>query len=123
MAEAQAPIVAFWIDNDKNDMNEAQMLGRNPDGTPVGSAPGVSVQQQLAASRCAGTQLGGVGGRIVTEVFYGLMDSDNESVLKSARKQTNWHPIWGPGRATMTRLLQYVDPARAALTSRAPGAA
>lgn len=113
LAEAQAPIVDFWIDNNKHDMTEAQMLGRNPDGTPVGSAPGVSVQQQLAASRCAGTQLGGVGGRIVTEVFYGLMDSDNESVLKCSRKPANWYPIWGPGRATMTRLLQYVDPARA----------
>ncbi len=39
----------------------------------------------------AKTQLGWVGGRIIAEVFYGLMDSDEESYLFAP---ANWKPIW-----------------------------
>jgi hypothetical protein len=37
------------------------------------------------------TQLGWVGGRIVAEVFYGLMDSDKESYFHAPPA---WKPIW-----------------------------
>ena len=41
----------------------------------------------------AKTQLGWVGGRIVAEVFYGLLDSDPESYINKAPK--DWQPILG----------------------------
>jgi hypothetical protein len=41
----------------------------------------------------AKTQLGWVGGRIVAEVFYGLLDSDEESVFNAA--PSDWKPILG----------------------------
>ena len=47
---------------------------------------------QLLEREIAQTQLGWVGGRIVAEVFYGLMDSDRESYVNSAPK--GWQPIW-----------------------------
>jgi hypothetical protein len=43
----------------------------------------------------AKTQLGWVGGRIVAEVFYGLMDSDKDSyVNKLAPNGEDFQPIW-----------------------------
>ena len=39
----------------------------------------------------AKTQLGWVGGRIVAEVFYGLLDSDTESYVHLGK---DWKPIW-----------------------------
>lgn len=41
----------------------------------------------------ARTQLGWVGGRIVSEVFYGLLDSDDESYINAA--PTGWTPMLG----------------------------
>jgi Animal haem peroxidase len=41
----------------------------------------------------AKTQLGWVGGRIIAEVFYGLLDSDEESVFNAA--PSDWKPILG----------------------------
>ena len=41
----------------------------------------------------AKTQLGWVGGRIVAEVFYGLLDSDHESYINKAPE--GWQPILG----------------------------
>jgi Animal haem peroxidase len=45
----------------------------------------------LLKSAVAQTQLGWVGGRIVAEVFYGLMDSDIESYFYAPEE---WAPIW-----------------------------
>jgi hypothetical protein len=45
----------------------------------------------LLKSALAQTQLGWVGGRIVAEVFYGLMDSDVESYFYAPE---GWAPIW-----------------------------
>ena len=121
LAEAQKPIVDFWLehvdaDGKPVDLTGDQMLGRDaqgndflplPEGTDPRTIPPI-VAQELRDSRCAGTRLGAVGGRIVTEVFYGLMESDTESVLR--RHPTgDWLPIWN-GPATMTNLLRYVDP-------------
>ncbi|MEO8937082.1 MAG: peroxidase family protein [Burkholderiaceae bacterium] len=124
LAEAQKPIVDFWLehvasDGKSLDLTEDQMLGRDalgsdflpfPQDTDPKSIPPI-VAQQLRDSRCAGTRLGAVGGRIVIEVFYGLMESDGESVLRKHRAD-GWLPIWN-GPATMTNLLRYVDPATA----------
>jgi hypothetical protein len=41
-------------------------------------------------------QLGPVGGRIVAEVFLGLMFGDEKSLL---RQDPNWQPVSGPGYA------------------------
>ena len=64
------------------------------------------------------TQLRGVGGRIVAEVFYGLLDSDPESYVHAARK--NWKPILGVDEVTgedkpviFRSLLQLADPTNA----------
>jgi Animal haem peroxidase len=67
LAEAQAPIV------DK--------LGMGP-----------FPEEKFLDPEFAKTQLGWVGGRIVAEVFYGLMDSDEESYLRAA--PPGWKPIW-----------------------------
>jgi hypothetical protein len=50
------------------------------------------LEDRLRERDVAQTQLGWVGGRIVAEVFYGLMDSDVESYLNAA--PPNWKPIW-----------------------------
>jgi hypothetical protein len=118
LAEAQIPVIDFWLEHGQKDLTENQLKGLGADGTavPIDGATPMSVAdalRQLADTRCAGTQLRGVGGRIVTEVFYGLMESDDESVLRSARKPLGWEPVFGCGPATMPRLLRYVDPARA----------
>jgi hypothetical protein len=102
LAEAQRPIVDFWIENGRKDLTENQLKGLDVDGTTP-----------LADTRCTGTQLGGVGGRIVAEVFYGLLESDDDSVLRSGRKPSTWHPVWGAGPATIPKLLKYLDPGRA----------
>jgi Animal haem peroxidase len=56
---------------------------------------GTFSEDKLLKPEVAKTQLGWVGGRIVAEVFYGLMDSDEESYFKSAPK--DWKPIWVDG--------------------------
>ena len=124
LAEAQKPLVDVWLehvgpDGKPVDLTEDQLLGRDADGKdflpfPPGTDPATLqpiVARQLRDSRCAATRLGPVGGRIVTEVFYGLMESDRDSVL-SKHRDDGWVPIWN-GAATMTNLLRYVDPATA----------
>lgn len=72
LAEAQSKIVAALGLNGNNqykEFNENEML--QGDG--------------------AKTQLGWVGGRIVAEVFYGLIDADPESYVNKA--PDGWHPI------------------------------
>jgi Animal haem peroxidase len=55
---------------------------------------GTFPEDQLLEKDIAQTQLGWVGGRIVAEVFYGLMDSDDESYLKQAPGGKDFKPIW-----------------------------
>jgi len=57
LAEAQIPVVDMWLANQKRDLVDEDFL----------KGPG------------AGAQLGAVGGRILLEVFFGLMDADPES--------------------------------------------
>ncbi len=57
-------------------------------------ADGEFSENQLLETEIAKTQLGWVGGRIVAEVFYGLMDSDNESYINSAPGGKDFQPIW-----------------------------
>ncbi|MEH2063952.1 MAG: peroxidase family protein [Nostoc sp.] len=71
LAEAQASVV--------------DAIKLDPDGT--------FHEEQLLQNDGAKTQLGWVGGRIVAEVFYGLLDSDHESYFYAA--PDNWEPILG----------------------------
>lgn len=60
----------------------------------------------------AKTQLGWVGGRIVAEVFYGLLDSDSESYVNAA--PLGWKPILGGNKNVIVRnLLKIADPSKA----------
>jgi Animal haem peroxidase len=57
------------------------------------SGDGTFSEDQLKDPCIAKTQLGWVGGRIVAEVFYGLLDSDPDSVFNAAPE--NWQPMIG----------------------------
>lgn len=61
----------------------------------------------------AKTQLGWVGGRIVSEVFYGLLDSDPESFVN--RAPPGWKPMLGEAAAPLVvrSLLKFADPTNA----------
>jgi Animal haem peroxidase len=84
LAEAQAPIVASLPKNEPFD--ETLLL------TGVG----------------AKAQLGWVGGRIVSEVFYGLLDSDPDSFVQLA--PPGWKPMLPPNAPLVFRsLLQFAD--------------
>jgi hypothetical protein len=88
LAEAQAPLVDEIQRRDQLDKFEESFLLNDPAGVS--------------------TQLRGVGGRIVAEVFYGLLDSDNESYINAA--PANWQPILGGGGDIIFRnLLKYAD--------------
>jgi hypothetical protein len=73
LAEAQASIV--------------NAIKLEPDGT--------FDEKQLLSGDGAKSQLGWVGGRIVAEVFYGLLDSDDESYIKSKKIPSDWEPMLG----------------------------
>jgi len=79
LAEAQVPTVNLWLEK-KADLAEDDFFSG-----PASSA-----------------QLGPVGGRIVLEVFNGLVDADRESFRYAA----NWQPLIGD-KMTMTRLLKF----------------
>lgn len=53
------------------------------------------VETDLLNDVGASTQMGWVGGRIIAEVFYGLLDSDDESFINAA--PTGWEPLLGGG--------------------------
>ncbi len=115
LAEAQRPLVDLWHEQGCQPLTENQLKGRDAQGRPITVADGAGagdVKAALAATRATATQLGPVGGRIVTEVFYGLMESDPDSVL-GRRVPAGWQPVWGGGTATMGRLLRWMDPATA----------
>lgn len=85
LAEAQASVVdAITLD---------------PDGT--------FNETQLLQSEGAKTQLGWVGGRIIAEVFYGLLDSDRESFVNAA--PADWQPILGGNQKVIfANLLKFI---------------
>jgi hypothetical protein len=64
---------------------------------------GTFTEEDLRDPEIAQTQLGWVGGRIVAEVFYGLMDSDKESYVYAK----DWKPIWNPGLDIFASLLRF----------------
>jgi len=91
LAEAQAPLVdEIASRNQLNGFPESFLLN-DPKGNK--------------------TQLRGVGGRIVAEVFYGLLDADSESYVNKA---LSWNPQWKPmlrGDDILFRnLLKFADP-------------
>ena len=88
LAEAQAPIAAHFGDKE---FDEKELLN----GTG------------------AKAQLGWVGGRIVAEVFYGLLDSDAESYVNAA--PAGWKPILGGDGTTLIvrNLLKFADSSNA----------
>ena len=102
LAEAQQPLVDLWLERVAQQgagavLTSDDLLGRTPDPDPA--HPDVPRQRGL------GGQLGPVGGLIVAEVFYGLLDNDNQSVLAQGPGFT---PIWGgAGPHTFARLLQF----------------
>lgn len=88
LAEAQSPLVDEIQHRGQLDGFEESFLLNDPAGVS--------------------TQLRGVGGRIVAEVFYGLLDSDTESYINAA--PSNWKPILGGGREVIFRnLLKFAD--------------
>ena len=84
LAEAQAPLVDHFGDRE---FDEVELLN------------GVGAK----------TQLGWVGGRIVAEVFYGLLDSDAESYVNAAPE--GWKPRLGDDKAPVIfrSLLKFAD--------------
>ncbi|MDF5714991.1 MAG: peroxidase family protein [Rhizonema sp. NSF051] len=63
-------------------------------------------EEQLLQGDGAKTQLGWVGGRIVAEVFYGLLDSDSESYFNAAPEY--WEPMLGGNREViLANLLKF----------------
>lgn len=88
LAEAQAPLVdKFGGKLGTDEFNETELL--NDDG--------------------AKTQLGWVGGRIVAEVFYGLLDSDAGSFINAAPE--GWKPMLVDDKAPVIfrSLLKFAD--------------
>ena len=87
LAEAQAPLKDALIKNFGDSFSE----------------------DQLTQTGTNSTQLGWVGGRIIAEVFYGLIDSDPESFVNSAPK--NWRPSFnGIEIKTVLDLLKIAEP-------------
>jgi Animal haem peroxidase len=64
-------------------------------------------EKELLSEGGAKTQLGWVGGRIVAEVFYGLLDSDEESYVRAAPK--GWQPLLGGDQKVIfANLLKFI---------------
>ncbi len=91
LAEAQAPLV--------DEIASRNQLDEFPESFLLNDPKGVS------------TQLRGVGGRIVAEVFYGLLDSDDESYVNAA--PISWKPILSGCHALFRNLLKFADPQNA----------
>ena len=68
---------------------------------------GTFSEDQLLSGGGAKTQLGWVGGRIVAEVFYGLLDSDKESYVNAA--PLGWQPLLGGDKKVIfANLLKFI---------------
>jgi hypothetical protein len=85
LAEAQAPLVGAIVPDGEGKFPETVLLN----GTG------------------ARTQLGWVGGRIVAEVFYGILDSDKESIF-NAEKATS-HITRMHGGKTIDRVRELLE--------------
>ncbi len=86
LAEAQAPLVDHFGVGPENQFPEERMLN------------GIGAR----------TQLGWVGGRIIAEVFYGLLDDDKESFVNAA--PTGWRPrLGGNGQPIFLNLVKYLQ--------------
>ena len=109
LAEAQKPLVDLWLQKgggsdpttepQRKFLNEHDLKGT---ATGQGNIPGPA----------AATQLGPVGGRIIAEVFYGLLDADEASVLRGDPSGA-WAPSWAGaagigsgGPATFAKMIQ-----------------
>jgi hypothetical protein len=77
LAEAQMPMVDWWLS-----------LPRGTDNKP----PAFDETALLAAAGATATQLGETGGRIVLEVFNGLLDADSDSYRNHPDAAT-WKPL------------------------------
>ena len=90
LAEAQAPLLDALVEKyGDDDIPEDELL--NGLGTR--------------------TQLGWVGGRIIAEVFYGMLDSDPESYVNIA--PDGWQPILGgDGQVIVRNLLKMAAPGK-----------
>lgn len=91
LAEAQAPLLDMLVHKyGDGDIPEDELLNG------LGTA----------------SQLGWVGGRIVAEVFYGMLDADPESYVNSA--PAGWQPILaGDGQVIVRNLLKLAEPDKA----------
>lgn len=102
LAEAQRHLVDWWLELVEADpsavLTKEHLLGNVPDPDPE--------HPELPRARGVGSQLGPVGGRIVAEVFYGLLDEDETSVVNLPDADT-WQPVWGEGPHTFARLLEF----------------
>ena len=87
LAEAQAPLVDEIDSRNQLDGFEESFLLNDPFGVS--------------------TQLRGVGGRIVAEVFYGLLDADGESYVNAAPE--NWKPMLRGENIIFRNLLKFAD--------------
>ena len=86
LAEAQAPLVDHFGTGIENEFPEDHMLN------------GIGAR----------TQLGWVGGRIIAEVFYGLLDADDESFVNAA--PTGWRPLLGGnGSPIFLNVVKFVE--------------
>ena len=88
LAEAQKPIIDMWIDKGRRNLTDDDFM----------TGPG------------AVSQLGAVGGTILLEVFFGLMDADPESFR--AAERNGWSPMISnshknPSPCTMWTLLEF----------------
>ncbi|KQV48644.1 hypothetical protein ASC95_22315 [Pelomonas sp. Root1217] len=71
LAEAQAPVLSYWREAGKRDLND----------------------DDFASGPCSISQLGPVGGRILMEVFNGIVDADPRSFRNAA--PAGWVPMIG----------------------------
>lgn len=109
LAEAQRPLVDLWIEGGQKPLTENQLKGLDDQGKAIvlpENPDATDIQKALLATRAAGTQLGPVGGRLVTEVFYGLLESDPDSIFGDRSK--GWQLPFGGGAASMGRLVSWL---------------
>jgi hypothetical protein len=97
LAEAQKPVVDFWFDHGQQDLTEDDLKGVESGSTV----------QPLADDRCTATRLGMIGGTIVAEVFYGLLDADEDSLFNRGAR-AHFSPIWGSGAASIAKLIEWI---------------
>ena len=91
LAEAQAPIVDAIDEKGQLDGFPEVFLLNDPNG--IGTK----------------TQLRGVGGRIIAEVFYGLLDEDSESYVYHLKNNPEWKPLLKGEGILFRNLLKFAD--------------